>query len=107
MTGARTAQQDPATRRVEVVIGNVSLLAPEGQALIELCDSHLTPLQFGCRAGACGTCLVQVVEGMHNLSDLTDNEKILLPALTDDPSARLACQLRVLGRVCVVPVAPF
>jgi len=72
-----------------------------------LCDSHVTALQFGCRAGSCGTCLVRVIEGMHNLSRVTDNEKILLPELTDDPSVRLACQVRVLGPVFLIPATPF
>jgi ferredoxin len=94
-------------RAIEVRIGDASLRAHEGQRLIELCDSHVTALQFGCRAGSCGTCLVRIVEGAHNLSGVTDNEKILLPELTGDPSARLACQVRVLGPVRLIPSMPF
>ncbi|MFL6624286.1 MAG: 2Fe-2S iron-sulfur cluster-binding protein [Sulfurifustaceae bacterium] len=100
-------QQDPAARAIEVRIGEVSLLADAGQRLIDLCDAHITPLQFGCRAGSCGTCLVRVVEGTANVSGITDNEKILLPELSDDPSARLGCQLRLFGPVRLVPVPPF
>jgi 2Fe-2S ferredoxin len=104
MSRVVATQQQPATGSVEVSVGDVSFTAREGQRLIELCDLHLTPLHFGCRAGACGTCLVRVVEGMENLSAVTTNEEILLPALTDDPAARLACQLLVLGPVCLVPM---
>lgn len=107
MTGAATASPEQAVDVVEVRIGEVSLRARQGQRLIELCDAHVTPLQFGCRAGACGTCLLRVAEGMSNLSAVTENEEILLPALTDDPSARLGCQLEVLGPVRVVPMPPF
>jgi ferredoxin len=107
MTDAATAQQERATRSVEVSVGGVLLHASEGQRLIELCDAHVTSLQFGCRAGACGTCLVRVVEGMSNLSAPTENEEILLPALTDDPAGRLGCQLQVLGPVCLVPTPPY
>lgn len=100
-------QQDPASRPIEVQVGEVLLLADTGQRLIELCDANITPLQFGCRAGSCGTCLVRVVEGMANVSDITDNEKILLPELSDDPTARLGCQLRLFGPVRLIPVPPF
>lgn len=99
--------QDPPTRRFQVRIGDVSLTGHEGQRLIELCDAHVTPLPFGCRAGSCGTCMVRVIEGMGNLSGVTDNESILLPELTDDPSARLGCQLRILGPVRLIPAEPF
>lgn len=97
------AQQDQAVRQVEVRIGDVALLADEGQSLIDLCDWNVTSLQFCCRAGSCGTCLIRVTEGRGNLSDITDTELILLPELTDDPSARLACQVRVLGPVSLMP----
>jgi ferredoxin len=96
-----SAQPDLAVRQVEVRIGDLALLADEGQSLIDLCDWNVTPVQFCCRAGSCGTCLIRVVDGAHNLSDLTDNETILLPELSDDPSTRLACQVRVFGPVCL------
>jgi ferredoxin len=88
---------------VKVTIGGVPVMARIGQSLIELCDAHVTPLQFCCRAGSCGTCLVLVREGMENLSEVTGNENILLPELTADRTARLACQIRVLGPVSLAP----
>ncbi len=93
-----------ATRLFEVRIGDATLRAREGQRLIELCDAHVTPLNFGCRAGSCGTCLIRVDAGMENLSEVTDVEEILLPELTDDPKARLACQVRLTGPVTLVPL---
>lgn len=102
-----SVRQDPAACPIEVCVGEVSLLADAGQRLIDLCDANVTSLQFGCRAGSCGTCLVRVVEGMANLSGITDNEKILLPELSDDPAARLGCQLRLFGPVRLVPMPPF
>lgn len=107
MSNALTARQEPATRSIEVKIGDVLVHAHEGQRLIELCDAHVTPLQFSCRAGACGTCLLRVVDGMSNLSAMTENEAILLPALTEDPTARLGCQLQVFGPVRLVPMPPY
>lgn len=89
--------------QVEVRIGEVALSAEVGQSLLDLCDWNMTPLQFCCRAGSCGTCLIRVIDGMENLSDVTDNELILLPELTDERNARLACQVRILGPVSLFP----
>jgi ferredoxin len=93
-----------ATRLFEVRIGDATLRARAGQRLIELCDAHITPLNFGCRAGSCGACLIRVDAGMENLSGVTDVEEILLPELTDDPNARLACQVSLAGPVTLVPL---
>lgn len=92
---------------VKVCIGDVTLEVECGQGLMDVCDAHVTPLAFGCRGGSCGTCLIQVIEGGENLSDVTETEEILVPALTDDASARLACQVRILGPVHVVPKSMF
>ncbi|MDX2240774.1 MAG: 2Fe-2S iron-sulfur cluster-binding protein [Leptolyngbyaceae cyanobacterium bins.302] len=50
--------------------------------------------------GQCGTCVVEVVEGMENLSPKTDVEKRKLRKKPD--SYRLACQTLVNGSVSVV-----
>jgi len=49
--------------------------------------------------GQCGTCVVEVVEGMENLSPKTDVEKRKLKKKPD--SYRLACQTLVNGSVSV------
>lgn len=46
---------------------------------------------FGCEHGNCGTCMIDVVEGEENLSDLTEEEK----DLERDERHRLACQCRI------------
>jgi len=43
---------------------------------------------FGCEDGICGTCMIDVVEGEENLSELTQQEK----DLERDREHRLACQ---------------
>lgn len=49
--------------------------------------------------GQCGTCIVEIVEGMDNLSPLTETEKT---KLKKKPAAyRLACQTLVNGDVTV------
>ncbi|MEL7034089.1 MAG: 2Fe-2S iron-sulfur cluster-binding protein [Cyanobacteria bacterium J06592_8] len=49
--------------------------------------------------GQCGTCIVEVVEGMSNLSPRTDAEKRILKKKPD--SYRLACQTMVNGPVTI------
>lgn len=49
--------------------------------------------------GQCGTCIVEVVEGMENLSPRTDAEKRILKKKPD--SYRLACQTVVNGPVAI------
>ncbi|EAW38435.1 2Fe-2S iron-sulfur cluster-binding protein [Lyngbya sp. PCC 8106] len=49
--------------------------------------------------GQCGTCIVEVVEGMENLSPRTDTEKRILKKKPD--SYRLACQTMVNGPVTI------
>ncbi|MGJ3247721.1 MAG: 2Fe-2S iron-sulfur cluster-binding protein [Elainellaceae cyanobacterium] len=50
--------------------------------------------------GQCGTCIVEIVEGMENLSPKTEAEKQKLKKRPD--SYRLACQTIVNGPVTVV-----
>lgn len=96
-----------SAERVDVKIGDLRYRPALGQRLIDFCDGAVTPLQFGCRAGSCGLCLVRVTSGMANLSAVTDNERILLPELSSDPQARLACQLTLHGPVALERIPAF
>ncbi len=50
--------------------------------------------------GLCGTCTMEIVEGLENLSPRTAVEKI---QLKDKPeNIRLSCQAEVLGNICVI-----
>ena len=48
-------------------------------------------VMFGCKDGLCGTCLIEVTEGMENLSPRTDQENDM--GLRDN--WRLACQCKI------------
>jgi ferredoxin len=50
--------------------------------------------------GNCGTCIVEIVEGMENLSQRTDTENRMLKKKPEN--YRLACQTVVNGAVSVV-----
>jgi len=56
----------------------------------EACKSLGVP--FGCEAGNCGTCIIDVVEGMENLSEPNDKEQAMG---LDLKTNRLACQCHI------------
>jgi ferredoxin len=75
-----------------------------GKSLSVELDASTSPLLFGCRTGICGTCLVEVVSGWEHLPAADSDERELLEVLTDNPRARLACQLEVQGNLCLRPL---
>ncbi|MBI2043717.1 (2Fe-2S)-binding protein [Candidatus Pacearchaeota archaeon] len=46
---------------------------------------------FGCEDGLCGTCMIDILQGENNLSEITQAEK----DLERDLKHRLACQCRI------------
>jgi len=65
---------------------------PEDSAIAECCEESGVP--FACTEGVCGTCVIEVLEGMENLSDFTQEEKDFLG---EQDKERLACQCRIKG----------
>ncbi|MBR9699487.1 (2Fe-2S)-binding protein [Candidatus Woesearchaeota archaeon] len=46
---------------------------------------------FGCEDGLCGTCMIEIEEGMENLSQPTQEEK----DMGVEGNTRLACQCKI------------
>jgi 2Fe-2S ferredoxin len=65
--------------------------APQGGALVDLCDELEAPIPFSCRSANCGTCRVEVLEGAHELLDPEDDELDVLDIFASPPTHRLAC----------------
>lgn len=59
----------------------------DGASLIEACEEAGVP--FACTEGVCGTCVIEVTEGMENLSNFNQAEIDFLGELDRE---RLACQ---------------
>ena len=59
-------------------------------AIQEICEEAGVP--FACTEGVCGTCVIEVVDGMENLSGFTQEEKDFLG---EQDFERLACQCRI------------
>lgn len=64
----------------------------DGSSLQEVCEEAGVP--FACTEGVCGTCVIEVVEGMDHLSDFTQEEKDFLG---EQQYERLACQCKIKG----------
>ncbi len=63
---------------------------PDDSPIIEACESAGVP--FACTEGVCGTCVIEVTEGMDNLSEFNQAEADFLGDLDRE---RLACQCRL------------
>lgn len=62
----------------------------DGHPIIDACEEMGVP--FACTEGVCGTCLIEVVEGMDNLSHFTQEERDFLGEPNHE---RLACQCKI------------
>ncbi len=60
-----------------------------GEQIKDACEKLGVP--FSCTQGICGTCMIDVVEGQENLSELTQEEK----DMGRDKAHRLACQCKI------------
>lgn len=65
---------------------------PDGSPLQEACEEVGVP--FACTEGVCGTCVIEVTEGMENLSEFNEAEADFLGELGTE---RLACQCKIQG----------
>jgi ferredoxin len=65
---------------------------PDGEGIHEACEEAGVP--FACTEGVCGTCVIEVVEGMQNLTPMTQEEKDFLG---EQDKERLACQCKIRG----------
>lgn len=70
-------------------------------AIIDVCENVETSILFGCRDGACGACMVRVLENPQNLSPMEEHERDFLETMAARADERLACQCRVRGDVSI------
>jgi ferredoxin len=85
----------------------VEVDAPDGGRFVDLCDDHGAPVPFSCRSASCGTCRIDVIEGIDLLEPPAEDELELLDLFGDDPSQRrLACQACVRGGAGRLRVRP-
>ena len=67
----------------------------DGSALIDCCEEVDVSLSFGCTEGTCGVCELTILEGMENLSRVSDEEREYLYEEDLEAGMRLGCQLKI------------
>lgn len=83
----------------------VTVSVPAGTRVIEVSEKVGAGITYGCREGDCGTCIMKVVSGSENLSEMSVLEDKILRENLAGKDNRLACQAQVLGGEIVVKPA--
>lgn len=83
--------------KITILPANVSAEVSDGENLIEAGELAGVEMEAGCFNCSCGTCAVEVVSGMENISGATDEELDVLDQWNKDPEKfRLTCCNRIL-----------
>jgi ferredoxin-NADP reductase len=85
-----------ATASIRFARSNKTAPLPPDQSVLEVAESVGIPIDYACRAGICGTCKTQLLEGKVTM-EVED-------ALTPEDKARniiLACQAKSIGNLVV------
>jgi ferredoxin len=93
--------------QVTVYINGQRVSGSAGETLLEVAERNGGLIDSQCLAGACGTCMVRVVEGAEHLVPPQGVEQILLDPEELQENKRLACQARLRGDVRVVSVVGY
>lgn len=86
--------------------GRKELDLPDGGPLLEAADEGWLPIPFSCRSASCGTCQIEVLEGVELLEPAEEDEIDLLDVVGGPEGSRLGCQVRVRAGEGVVRVKP-
>ena len=71
-------------------LNNKEVELTDGSSIRDICEKEGVPM--GCSEGVCGMCVIEVLEGMENLSDPTAPEKDFFGEIKNE---RLACQCNI------------
>lgn len=69
--------------------------APRGGSLVDVIDAARAPVPFSCRSATCGTCRIEILEGIDLFEPAEPAEDELLAIFGDAPNFRLACQAKL------------
>jgi ferredoxin len=56
----------------------LTVLVPEGGALVDTCDDHTAPVPFSCKSASCGSCRIAILEGASELLPPAEDELAVL-----------------------------
>lgn len=80
----------------KLMLNNEAIEIPDGEKIVEYIEEAGVPI--GCSNGVCGTCEVEIIEGMENLSERNQEEE----DLGMEGSRRLGCQCIIKGGIVKV-----
>lgn len=80
---------------VEFEPDGLAVDVPVGTPLMKAAEENDTFLEFGCRNGMCGTCVITILAGEKYLKPPTPEEQATLEELGAKPGQRLGCQLKI------------
>lgn len=87
--------------KVTITTDNKTFEVAADYPMIDMCEDFDTSILFGCRDGACGACMIRIIEGADNVSPMKDDERDFLETMAAEPNERLACQCKIRGDVKV------
>lgn len=73
----------------KLIAGDKEFELKDGESIKECCKK--LGVAFSCETGTCATCMVEVAEGMDNLSEKSEAEEFM-PL---EENYRLACQCKI------------
>ncbi len=73
----------------KLIINDEEIEIEDGSKIVETIEEAGVPI--GCSNGVCGTCEVEVLEGMENLNEMTEEEE----DLGMEGDKRLGCQCEI------------
>ena len=73
----------------KIIVEDKEREVADGEQIKDVCEELEIP--FGCRQGDCGTCTIEIIEGMENLGERTEKE---VEMIWQD-NLRLACQCSI------------
>ncbi len=93
-----------ALHKLTIACRELQFLLPEKAPMtdIEYEPGGQGIIPFGCRSGACGTCVIKVIAGAEQLEAIGNDEKDFIEMLGYcSASHRLACQTRLHGAITI------
>jgi ferredoxin len=86
------------TTRVEIINDFLAINVKPGSTIQDVVEASGSALPFGCRDGECGTCVVEIEQGMEFISPINDKEvKVIKESCggTCTDNTRLSCQMKI------------
>ena len=101
LTGLQKSLADQKDSGFEVFEeqSNTLCLAKPDRPVLEAMEAKGLPIESGCRMGICGADPIVVLQGEENVEDLGEEERNTLLRLGLLGKARMACMMKVCGKV--------